>query len=326
MNEISIEDVLNSLSSHIAVLDSHARIIYVNQAWARFARANASLDRGAYIGVNYLSVCEDAARQGDRWAAPACSGIRAVMDGAQSDFILEYPCDSPTEKRWFIMHVTRYAAGPAANLVVSHEDITARKRAEDELLRAKIALENANRELDLALEREQRLSRTDGLTQIGNRRYFFDLATHEFAEAKRYARGLAIVLFDIDHFKRINDTAGHQSGDEVLRCVARIAEGHLREVDILARYGGEEFIVLLPDSDAAGAANVAERIRTSIAGTCQVAEPTPLTVTISVGIAQFPGNATQLGPLIQCADRALYEAKRSGRNRTVVFAAQAGHG
>ena len=326
MNEISIEDVLNSLTSHIAVLDSHARIIYVNNAWARFARANASVDQDAYIGVNYLSVCEQAARLGDRSAALACSGIRAVMGGEQSDFLLEYPCDSPTEKRWFVMRVTCYAAGPSANLVVSHEDITARKRAEDELLQAKIALENANRELDLALEREQRLSRTDGLTQIGNRRYFFDLATHEFAEAKRYGRGLAIVLFDIDNFKRINDTAGHQSGDEVLRCLARIAEKHLREVDILARYGGEEFIVLLPDSDATGALNVAERIRTSIADTCQAAGPTPLTVTISVGIAQFPGHATTLDPLIRCADRALYEAKRGGRNRTVVFSSQSGQG
>jgi len=322
VSKIALEDVLNSLTAHIAVLDSRAHIIYINEAWARFARANGGADQNAYIGTNYLSVCEGAARRGDRAAAFACDGLRAVMGGERSEFILEYPCDSPREKRWFVMRVTAYAAGSSANLVVSHEDITARKRAEEALVKAKASLEKANRELDLALVREQQLSRTDGLTRIGNRRYFFDLATHECAEAKRYRRELAVVLFDVDHFKRINDTVGHQAGDDVLQCVARIAEKHLREVDILARYGGEEFIVLLPGSSAQEAAGVAERIRTSIAATCEPAGETPVTVTISVGVAEFPGHASSLEPLVRCADRALYQAKRSGRNRTVIFSAQ----
>ncbi|MEJ2686929.1 MAG: GGDEF domain-containing protein [Gammaproteobacteria bacterium] len=322
MSKIAFEDVLNSLTSHIAVLDARARIIYINEPWGRFARANGSTDRSAYVGVDYLSVCEAAARHGDQAAALACDGLRAVMSGERSEFVLEYPCDSPREKRWFVMRVTGYAAGSSANLVVSHEDITARKGAEEALLKTKASLERANRELDLALAREQQLSRTDGLTRIGNRRYFFDLATHECAEAKRYGRGLAVVLFDVDHFKRINDTVGHQAGDDVLRCVARIAEKHLREVDILARYGGEEFIVLLPGSSAREAAGVAERIRTSIAATCEPAGETPVTVTISVGVAEFPGHASGLDPLVRCADRALYQAKRSGRNRTVIFCAQ----
>jgi len=206
--------------------------------------------------------------------------------------------------------------------VVSHQDSTARKTAEERWLQAKAALEQANRGLDRALEREQRLSRTDGLTQIGNRRYFFDLATHEIAEARRYGRGLAIVLIDIDHFKRINDTAGHQTGDEVLRCLAQTTQAHLREVDILGRYGGEEFIALLPGSNAPEAAKVAERIRSSITADCQVQERAG--VTVSVGVAEFPGHASALEPLIRCADHALYEAKRGGRNRTVIFSAQDG--
>ncbi|MGA7800405.1 MAG: diguanylate cyclase [Gammaproteobacteria bacterium] len=322
MSEISVRDVLNSLTAHIAVLDSRARIIYVNDAWVRFAGANAGSDTNAYVGVNYLSVCDEAARHGDKGAAMACDGIRAVMNGTRTDFMLEYPCDSPTDKRWFVMRVTRYAAETSASIVVSHQDITTRKKAEEELLHAKAALETANRELDMALEREHRLARTDGLTGLGNRRYFFDLATHEFAEAKRYGRPLSVVLFDIDHFKKVNDTAGHQTGDEVLKCVARIADEHLREVDILARYGGEEFVVLLPNSNAADAAGVAERIRSNIADTCPLTDPASISVTISVGVAEFPGDADSLDPLIRCADRALYEAKRGGRNRTIIFSPQ----
>ncbi|HZE17512.1 MAG TPA: GGDEF domain-containing protein, partial [Mycobacterium sp.] len=315
---ISTAAVLDSLTAHIAVLDGSARIIYVNDAWTHFARANACPDPNAYLGENYLAACESAARRGDEQAAVARDGIVSVMTGRRKSFSLEYPCDSPMYRRWFVMRVTGYAREDQPYIVVSHQNITARKLADAELLKATTELERVNRELDMALEREHRLANMDGLTEIGNRRYFFEVAGHAVAAAKRHGRSLALVLFDVDHFKTVNDLAGHQTGDEVLKRVAQIAAANTRSADVLARYGGEEFILLLPDSTSGVA--VAERIRAGVAQACRQVGTRTLDVTVSLGIAGIPGDADDLDRLIHCADQALYEAKRNGRNRWVVYA------
>jgi diguanylate cyclase (GGDEF)-like protein len=120
-----------------------------------------------------------------------------------------------------------------------------------------------------------------------------------------------LVVLDVDHFKRVNDTYGHQAGDEVLRHVGE-ALGHVgRDTDLVARYGGEEFAVILPDTGLAEAVNVAERLRAAVA-----AFPGLVPVTASAGVAVLPGNANEAAELVQAADEALYEAKRSGRDRT----------
>ncbi len=313
MSENFADDVLNSLTANIAVLDSRGVIIAVNEAWRRFARENHGDGGAFYVGANYLTVCE-----GEETAAAALRGIQEVMRGERDDFTLEYPCHSPTEERWFLLRVTRFSREAAASFVVAHENITARKRVEDELLRAKQAIEQANRELQEALSREQVWARVDALTGALNRRYFFDLAEHEFAVARRYHHPLSVILFDADHFKQINDTRGHQCGDEVLKRIAGIAQRHLREADLLARYGGEEFIVLLPESAAGQAAVVAERIRLNIAAERMQTSQGEVGMTISAGIADvLPGEDT-LDRLIQRADQALYAAKQAGRNRSVL--------
>ncbi|HYF66248.1 MAG TPA: diguanylate cyclase, partial [Herpetosiphonaceae bacterium] len=202
--------------------------------------------------------------------------------------------------------------------VVVTSDRTARKEAEAELLRAHAEIEAINRRLEAALKREQSLARTDSLTGIANRRHFFDLANHALAVAKRYGHPLSLILFDLDHFKRINDTWGHQYGDSVLQQVVRFAQGCLRDTDLYARYGGEEFMVLLPQSDGAEALGVAERIRQAVAEQDFITPQGATEVTVSLGIASLDGPDDTLESLIGRADEAMYQAKAGGRNRSAV--------
>jgi diguanylate cyclase (GGDEF)-like protein len=203
--------------------------------------------------------------------------------------------------------------------VVVTSDRTARKRAEAELLQAHAEVAAVNRQLEAALKREQALARTDGLTGIANRRHFFDLASHTVAVAQRYEQPLSLIMFDLDYFKQVNDTWGHQCGDEVLRQVVEIAQQHLRDTDLYARYGGEEFMALLPQSDCEEALTVAERIRQAIAAQAIVTPQGQIAVTVSLGIAKLASQEDTLERLIQRADQALYRAKAGGRNRSVVF-------
>jgi len=143
------------------------------------------------------------------------------------------------------------------------------------------------------------------------------LLDHEVERARRLERPVSLVMIDIDHFKRFNDTYGHQSGDEVLRHVAQLTAGALRRSDAVARYGGEEFVVLLPEATLQDALAVAEKIRTEVErGALGVGGVLrPLQVTVSLGVAAFPSDAINGPDLVAAADRALYEAKNGGRNR-----------
>lgn len=273
-------DVLNALTAHIAVLDPDGVIVAVNEAWRRFAAANGAMSATAFVGTSYLSACGP--------AEPATAGIRALLRGEGDQFAIEYPCDSPEERRWFTLRASRLPRG----VVVAHENITERKLMEEAL---------------------RVLARTDSLTGVTNRRHFFELAEQEFADAARNGQPLSVILFDIDHFKRINDTHGHQAGDEMLKGVAQLAGGQLREADLIARYGGEEFIVLLPRTSAADAFVVAEDMREDLAAR--------LRVTMSSGIAGILESDDTLDRLISRADQALYRAKDAGRNRSLVFTA-----
>ena len=161
---------------------------------------------------------------------------------------------------------------------------------------------------------------TDGLTGLYVSRYFRRRLNEELKTAARYDQPMSVMMVDIDFFKKVNDTHGHQAGDEVLKVVARCIEDTLREgTDIAARYGGEEFGVILPQTDQRGAAMVAERLRTLIEESRVRTDPeTVISVTVSIGLAAYPAAGTEPRALVESADQALYEAKRSGRNRVVV--------
>ncbi|GAB2604501.1 hypothetical protein Aab01nite_78190 [Paractinoplanes abujensis] len=156
---------------------------------------------------------------------------------------------------------------------------------------------------------------TDGLTRVANRKRFDEAFAAELRHAAAGGTDLALALVDIDHFKRLNDTYGHLTGDEVLRLVAAAVTGAIGENDLVARYGGEEFAVVMPGRDAVSALSAAERIRLAIG-----AVDTVTAVTASVGVASCPAHGTDAATLIASADAALYESKRAGRNR-VAFAA-----
>lgn len=192
--------------------------------------------------------------------------------------------------------VSSYYIGPEkAGWLFSYQDVTEKKQAEEKL---------------------RNLAITDSLTNVFNRRHFFGLAQKELERAKRYSRDLSIILFDIDHFKTVNDTFGHLVGDQVLETLAAYCKSNLRSFDVIGRYGGEEFIILLPETNLKRAAQIAERLRRQALAVHIPTERGSPSITISLGVAGIkPGQTVSLDELINTADMALYRAKAEGRNQ-----------
>ena len=159
-----------------------------------------------------------------------------------------------------------------------------------------------------------RLMTLDGLTQVFNRRYFTETLEKELARSLRYQHRFSIVLFDLDHFKKINDTHGHPAGDAVLRKVAQLVKKNLRTNDVMARIGGEEFALLLPEVGLEGALALAEKVRKLVESERFSFELTAIPVTISLGAAEWIAEIRGVNELLKKADSRLYEAKAAGRN------------
>jgi diguanylate cyclase (GGDEF)-like protein len=156
----------------------------------------------------------------------------------------------------------------------------------------------------------------DGLTKAYNKKFFIDRLETEFAYAKRHRTMLSLVMFDVDHFKRVNDNHGHLAGDAVLVHLARITQSMIRTEDVAARYGGEEFAIICRGIPLLNAGVVGERLRVAVEQANFDFQGRRLPVTISIGVAALPeSQASSPGELVGDADEALYEAKRSGRNR-----------
>jgi diguanylate cyclase (GGDEF)-like protein len=169
-----------------------------------------------------------------------------------------------------------------------------------------VALENA-RLYELAIR--------DGLTGLTVRRYFLARLQEELDRAHRYRQPFCLLMIDIDHFKKVNDTRGHPAGDQVLRSISARLKNELRSTDLLSRYGGEELVVLLPNQDRQQGFRVAEKLRQAAARRPYTAgEGEPLTLTVSVGVSGYPHDGDEVELLIAKADEALYAAKQSGRN------------
>ncbi|UCF97882.1 MAG: sensor domain-containing diguanylate cyclase [Spirochaetaceae bacterium] len=175
---------------------------------------------------------------------------------------------------------------------------------------ASIAIENANLYWQAT---------TDRMTKLFSHHFFQQNLEEEIARAHRYGTTLSLLMFDIDHFKKFNDTYGHLQGDLIIKEIANILRGSVRTIDFTARYGGEEFAVILPEVSAKGAAVVAERIRKTIEKNPFHGDEEPLYVTVSIGVAAFkPARMRSASQLIAEADKALYQSKEMGRNRVTV--------
>jgi two-component system, cell cycle response regulator len=163
-----------------------------------------------------------------------------------------------------------------------------------------------------------RMTILDGLTGVHNKRYFLEFLERELAGAVRHGHPLTLVMFDVDHFKQVNDTRGHLAGDEVLKDLAARIKPRIRREDLFARYGGEEFACVLPSTALAGGVVFAEHLRTLVAERPTVFENTPISFTISLGVATVHNEGKiDAEALIKRADENLYAAKRDGRNRVV---------
>ncbi|MEI7891847.1 MAG: diguanylate cyclase [Myxococcales bacterium] len=225
---------------------------------------------------------------------------------------MEYRIQIPGLGKTCVVHsratVERTRFGEARRMVGTLQDITVRKESE-------LALERAKMERDHA----RAIARTDALTKLANRRTFDEMLHKEFDRLKRDGAALSLIMLDVDHFKKFNDTYGHVAGDNCLRHLAAALTGAVRRpADIAARYGGEEFAVILPETDTHGAAHVAERVRRGVEalGILHATSDVAGHVTVSLGVVTvFPSRLVAPDRIVALADLALYEAKHAGRNR-----------
>jgi diguanylate cyclase (GGDEF)-like protein len=185
------------------------------------------------------------------------------------------------------------------------------------------AVADRTRELQEANARLERLAVTDGLTGVYNHRRFQEGIAAELLRSARTSRPCSVLMADVDLFKRVNDAMGHPAGDELLRKLAQVLNGALRQTDLLARYGGEEFSALLPETSKMEAGQVAERMRYAVEAELNADAGWTHKVTVSIGVATFPDDGKSPEQVLSAADQALYVAKRQGRNRVVLARAAA---
>jgi diguanylate cyclase (GGDEF)-like protein/PAS domain S-box-containing protein len=202
---------------------------------------------------------------------------------------------------WILLSgsAVRDDAGKALYFIAQIQDITERRTLLDQL---------------------ERQAHQDYLTGLCNRRYFLELGELELSRTQRYGNALCLLMLDIDHFKSINDSHGHKAGDKVLQTFGKVCQETLRDVDIVGRLGGEEFAILLPQTGLEKAVEAAERLRDIIGGTdVMLAAGLPLRFTVSIGVTLLKGNDVNIDMLLDQADKALYEAKQTGRNKVCIF-------
>lgn len=257
--------------------------------------------------------------------------IDHFMFHADSPFIDSFWPDDEPQELWMRLLATSLFVGISfyARLLIQRETrakdaLAAHQSKLEEIIAARTqelehnysALQQEMTERQQAQAQLEILASTDPLTRLYNRRKFEELLNHELERSRRYPSEFALILFDVDHFKRVNDEYGHDVGDGVLKFLAEIVRSQLRKSDIVARWGGEEFLVLVPEADADTAVAIAEKLR------CAVESgqfPRQLHITISLGVSLARRNDSA-NSLVKRADQALYRAKQTGRNRVILEA------
>lgn len=284
--------VFDSISAQIAVLDEVGTIVQTNAAWRSYA---AELQCGESVGRNYLAVLSDLVAQEQPAGQAVAAGFYAVVAGDIPHFHAEEPLQSTCGKHWFTIRIMP-VHDAAHRMVVMHEDVTVLKRAE----LASVALANV-----------------DALTGAVSRQHFMSLAEQELARSVRYALPLVVLMLDLDHFKQVNDTYGHQMGDAVLLKFVQTVKDVLRDSDVIGRIGGEEFAVLLPNTTHDGGRALANRIIAEVRASPVQQDGQCVAYSVSIG-AGFLSNQASFADLLAECDAALYRAKNAGRDRLEV--------
>jgi diguanylate cyclase (GGDEF)-like protein/PAS domain S-box-containing protein len=287
--EAMIRAMSEAAHDAMVMIDSEDTVLFWNSAAVRLLGYTSEEILGRKMH-DLIALAEDAAKAQKGLEHFARTGTGPVMDTVMEFTAVKKSGETfPVERS-----VSAFQAGDQWYAVGSLRDITRRKEDEAKLT------EMAN---------------IDGLTGLNNRRNFLDVSGLQFKQARRYGKPFSVVMFDVDHFKRVNDTYGHDIGDEVLKALSRTVEATCRDADVPGRLGGEEFAVALPETGLAEALLAAERIRAALAA-CRVDTPRGgIAFTVSLGVAAAGEWHEDLEALLKDADTALYKAKQGGRNR-----------
>ena len=293
-----LDTIFDSINDPFNIIDRDFRIIRANDSYARMRGKTVEqlIGRQCYeVLQNRNDVCEE------------CS-VKETFESARPHTKEKLVSFSGGSHVWIeiFTHPVFDENGNVVSVIEYTRDITKRKRAEAER--------------DILVDKLQYLSRTDDLTGLLNRRALIEKLEDEIRRAQRYKTDLAILICDIDYFKEINDTNGHDIGDRILQIISNLFKESLRSIDIVGRYGGDEFLVILPETSMKGAKEIAERIRLTVEDfKLQREGKEPIKTTVSLGVAEFNSDKENINDLIKRADNALYMAKGKGRNRVYII-------
>ncbi len=337
---IQFEDVTDRKRAEEFLRESEARFRALADSAPVLIWMTGPDDGCEYFNRGWLEFTGRALHQelGDGWAEGlhpedrkrvlvTCQKARLEHDRFELEFRLRR---HDGEYRWLMAAgVPRLNSDGFAGYIGSCLDITDRKQSQIELQRLLTASDEAQAQLAEQARRLHRLAEADPLTGVLNRRSFHEHFEREWSRAERHPRPLSCIMLDVDFFKKINDTHGHAAGDAVLRHIAAVLTEACRPSDRVCRYGGEEFCIMVPETDEAGAAALAERIRimlvTSPVELGDQLGQTCLTITASFGVAERLGDDDDVESIIERADQALHIAKHSGRNRVMMYHASDMH-
>ncbi len=304
-----VMDILQNIDVGLVVLDRNYDVC----VWNSFMQNHSARRPDEMMGKNLF---EEFSEVPEKWFRRKADSVFTLHNSAfttweQRPYLFHFECYRPITSiaEYMYQNCTliplKDRSGKVDHICLIVYDVT-------EMAVNRIQIQAANETL-------RQLSRTDGLTGLLNRKTWESELEEEFQRFTRYHHTSSLLIFDIDHFKKINDNYGHPAGDEVIRQTARLLRETVREIDIPGRYGGEEFVVILVNTDATGARVVAERIRKVIEETTAQYESFDINFTVSLGIAQLDGKTSDRTQWIDNADKALYEAKQSGRNNSIIF-------
>ena len=304
-----LEVIIDRLDVGVFVLNREMEV----QLWNKFMNAHSGLPQKAVIGKSILEIFPELP---ERWFTKKVESVFILKNHAftswqQRPYLIKFNHNRPVTGGVEFMYQNctfipvKNKGGEVEAVCVTIQNVT------DEGI--------AHRLLEDAMHTLEESSRTDGLTKLLNRSHWEYCLSREFKRHDRHNCSVSLIMFDLDHFKAINDNYGHLAGDEVLRQVSEVTKETVRDTDIVGRYGGEEFGIILTDSDLEAAKRLAERLRKNIENLVIEFEGLTINMTASIGIAEYISEIEKHEQLIDRADQALYHSKQSGRNCSTVY-------